>query len=261
MKAIFTLLILVFVTPIAMGDDKPIAKRNLEGVWEGTMQAGAISLRMGVVVSKKDDGYTAIFYSIDQGSPDIPLNSFTLKDDKVEFSLVLAAISYGGKLSTNGDKIEGEFKQGAQKFSLDFTRRDKRTSLLRPQQPKKPYPYLEENVTFPSKAKDVTLAGTLTKPKGEGPFPAVILITGSGPQDRDETLLGHKPFLVLADHFTRQGIAVLRYDDRGVAKSTGKFATATSRDFADDAVGDPRHHLRWKRVPVRGHPVRAGDGA
>src|SRR4029079_17313111 len=96
---------------------------------------------------------------------------------------------------------------------------------------------VEEDVTFDSKAKDVKLAGTFTKPKGDGPFPAVALITGSGPQDRDESLMGHKPFLVIADYLTRKGIAVLRYDDRGIGKSTGKFSGATSKDFADDAAG------------------------
>ena len=92
-------------------------------------------------------------------------------------------------------------------------------------------------MTFGSRAKDVTLAGTYTRPKGDGPFAAVALISGSGPQDRDESLMGHKPFHVLADHLTRAGVAVLRYDDRGIGKSTGKFADATTRDFADDAAG------------------------
>ena len=104
-------------------------------------------------------------------------------------------------------------------------------------EPKKPYPYAEEEVTFPSKAKDVTLAGTITRPNGDGPFPTVIMITGSGPQNRDEELLGHKPFLVIADYLARKGIAVLRHDDRGIGKSTGDFGKATSKDFADDTAG------------------------
>lgn len=114
---------------------------------------------------------------------------------------------------------------------------DPKPAPNRPQLPRKPYPYLEEEVTFPSRAKDTVLAGTLTKPKGDGPFPIAVLITGSGPQDRDESLMGHKPFLVLSDHLTRKGIAVLRYDDRGTAKSTGDFARSTTADFADDAAG------------------------
>jgi fermentation-respiration switch protein FrsA (DUF1100 family) len=106
--------------------------------------------------------------------------------------------------------------------------------LRRPQNPTKPYPYRDEEVAYDNKAQNVTLAATLTIPPGKGPFPAVVLITGSGPQDRDESLLGHKPFLVLSDYLTRHGIAVLRADDRGTGKSTGDFATATTADFATD---------------------------
>ncbi len=109
----------------------------------------------------------------------------------------------------------------------------------RPQNPKRPFPYLEEEVKVVNDTQHVTLAGTLTKPKGPGPFPAVLLITGSGPQDRDETLpLGtapfHKPFLIISDYLTRRGIAVLRLDDRGIAKSTGVFSLATTADFSTD---------------------------
>jgi uncharacterized protein len=108
-------------------------------------------------------------------------------------------------------------------------------TVVRPQEPKPPFPYPAEDVSYPNpKAAGVTLAGTLTLPEGKGPFAAAILISGSGPQNRDENILGHKPFLVLADYLTRQGFAVLRVDDRGVGKSTGAFAEATSRDFASD---------------------------
>ncbi|NJD20351.1 MAG: alpha/beta hydrolase, partial [Gemmatimonadetes bacterium] len=106
----------------------------------------------------------------------------------------------------------------------------------RPQHPKPPFPYRAEEVAIPPGTPGVTLAGPLPLPQGTGPFPAVVLVSGSGPQDRDESLMGHKPFLVLADHLTRKGIAVLRYDDRGVGKSTGSFSTATSEDFAADAL-------------------------
>ena len=107
--------------------------------------------------------------------------------------------------------------------------------VKRPQEPTKPYPYYSEEVTFTNSQANITLAGTLTLPKKEGIFPAVILITGSGPQNRDEEIMGHKPFLVLSDYLTRQGIAVLRYDDRGVAQSKGDFKTGTTVDFATDA--------------------------
>jgi hypothetical protein len=105
----------------------------------------------------------------------------------------------------------------------------------RPQNPVKPYPYREEEVVYENKTADIQLGATLTIPPGNGPFPAVVLITGSGQQDRDESLLGHRPFLVLADYLTRKGIAVLRTDDRGIGKSGGDFAASTSADFATDA--------------------------
>jgi fermentation-respiration switch protein FrsA (DUF1100 family) len=104
----------------------------------------------------------------------------------------------------------------------------------------KPYPYRSEDVAYPGKAAGVTLAATLTVPPGKGPFPAVLLIVGSGPHDRDESLLGHKPFLVLSDYLTRKGIVVLRADKRGVGKSTGDYATATTADFASDAEAGVR---------------------
>ena len=109
-----------------------------------------------------------------------------------------------------------------------------RIGAERPQNPVRPYPYREEEVSYENKVQGDKLAGTLTVPQGKGPFPAVLLITGSGPQDRDESLLGHKPFLVLSDYLTRRGIVVLRADDRGVGKSTGTFATGTTADFATD---------------------------
>jgi uncharacterized protein len=107
--------------------------------------------------------------------------------------------------------------------------------LRRPQTPQKPYPYREEDVTYPNSTAGITLAATLTIPQGKAPFPAVLLIAGSGPHDRDETIFEHRPFLVLADHLTRKGFAVLRADKRGCGKSTGAYVTATTADFAADA--------------------------
>ncbi len=130
--------------------------------------------------------------------------------------------------------------------------------LKRPQNPVKPYPYREEEVSYENKVQNVTLAGTLTIPQGKGPFPVVLLITGSGPQDRDESLLGHKPFLVLSDYLTRHGIAVLRADDRGIGKSTGVFANATTADFATDveagvAFLKTRPEVNPQKIGLVGH--------
>jgi fermentation-respiration switch protein FrsA (DUF1100 family) len=128
----------------------------------------------------------------------------------------------------------------------------------RPQEPKPPYPYDEQEVVYQNKKDDLQLAGTLTLPRSKGPFPAVLLITGSGPQDRNETVFDHKPFLVLADHLTRMGIAALRVDDRGIGKSTGRFSEATSEDFAADALAGveylkTRKEIDPRRIGLIGH--------
>ncbi len=133
----------------------------------------------------------------------------------------------------------------------------------RPQEPKPPFPYIEQEVSYSNpEAQGVVLAGTFTEPNTRGPFPAVLLITGAGPQDRDETIAGHKPFFVLSDYLTRRGIAVLRVDDRGTAKSTGNFEGATTEDFASDAEASvhylmSRDDVDQKHIGLIGH----GEGA
>ena len=129
----------------------------------------------------------------------------------------------------------GTFRQGIMRARISFEPAAGMYTLIRPQEPNPPFPYSEHEVTIERRKADITLAGTLTIPEGKGPFPAVVLVSGSGQQNRDEELLGHKPFLVLADHLARNGIAVLRYDDRGVGGSKGDVAKATTLDFADDA--------------------------
>jgi uncharacterized protein len=221
-----------------LAEDKPTPKKGVEGFWLGTLKIGAIELRLGFEVKKKDDGsLTATMDSIDQGARGVPIESAAFADGTLTLKSPAMKATYTGKLQSDGDEIKGEFEQAGLKLPLDLKRQDKPFEVVRPQTPKKPYPYVEEDVTFESKAKGVKLAGTYTRPKGDGPFPTAILITGSGPQDRDESLLGHKPFLVLADHLTRHDIAVLRYDDRGVGKSTGHFEGSTSKDFAEDTAG------------------------
>jgi pimeloyl-ACP methyl ester carboxylesterase len=130
--------------------------------------------------------------------------------------------------------------------------------ILRPQVPKKPYPYIEEEVAYKNKDAGISLAGTLTLPFGDTLFPTVLLITGSGPQDRNETIYNHRPFLILADYLTRQGIAVLRVDDRGVGESTGDFPRATSEDFASDVLAGieylkARKEINPKQIGLIGH--------
>ena len=218
--------------------------QNIVGDWQGALKVGSAELRLVLHITKGDNGaYKATLDSIDQGANGIPVSSVSLKDSQLDLNVEAVHGTYQGKVNSEGTVITGTWTQ-AQPLPLEFKRSanpiksTKSTAELerrRPQDPVRPFPYREEELTYENKAQSVTLAATLTMPPGKGPFPAVVLITGSGPQDRDEALLGHRPFFVLADYLTRKGIAVLRADDRGVGKSTGIFGKATTADFATDA--------------------------
>ena len=157
------------------------------------------------------------------------------------------------------DSIEGTFKQSGLQLPLILKKTPvELQSATRPQEPKQPYPYVSQDVKFENKAAGVTLAGTLTMPSTGDNFITAILITGSGPQNRDEEIMGHKPFLIIADYLTRRGIAVLRYDDRGVALSTGNISTATTADFAEDvesaiAYLKTRKEINPQKIGLIGH--------
>jgi hypothetical protein len=174
--------------------------------------------------------------SLDQGMKGLPTTSVTRDASSLKIEAKNIGAVFEGKIAADLSSIDGKWSQGGGTMPLVLkpAKDQAELELKRPQNPVKPYPYHDEEVTYDNKAQNVTLAATLTIPQGKGPFPAVVLITGSGPQDRDESLLGHKPFLVLSDYLTRHGIAVLRADDRGTSKSTGDFATATTADFATD---------------------------
>jgi pimeloyl-ACP methyl ester carboxylesterase len=215
----------------------PIPK-ELEGFWEGKLKINAgIELRLVLKVEKgKDSRLKAALASPDQGANNIPISTIELKDETLTFESKVIGARYSGKKTKEGAGFEGQFTQGGLKLPLVLKKTEKLSVAPRPQTPKPPFPYRSEDVTYENKAGGVKLAGTLTLPRGQGPFPAVLLLTGSGPQDRDETILAHKPFLVIADALTRRGIAVLRVDDRGVGGSTGSGANSTTDDFAGDAL-------------------------
>ncbi len=213
-----------------------IPGESLAGHWQGSLRQGPAELRLVLhVQGETEDNYKATVDSLDQGAKGIPVSKVQFADGVVRIELARIQAVYEGKLSDDGSEIDGHWKQGPVDAPIVFRRLAAAPELARPQMPQKPYPYAEREITFAGGAADVTLAGTLTMPDGDGPFPAVVLLSGSGPQDRDEALMGHRPFLVLADHLTRQGIAVLRFDDRGVAKSQGNYREATHEDFAADA--------------------------
>lgn len=232
--------------------------QDITGDWFGLLSIPGTKLHINLHIKKADKGYTATMDSPDQGANGLPVTTITIENNTVNFAIPAGGISYKGTLE--GKSIKGTFTQSGYNIPLDFGRETpKAEAVKRPQEPVKPYPYYEEEVTIKNDKAGLTLAGTLTLPKqGGSNYPAVILITGSGAQNRDEELLDHKPFLVLADYLTRQGIAVLRYDDRGTGKSTGKFANATTQDFATDAEAafkylKTRKEINPKKIGLAGH--------
>ncbi len=216
--------------------------QDITGQWLGVLKVQNTQLRIVFHIEKDGDGYRSTMDSPDQGAKGIPVSATTFVGSKIILAIPAATIEYQGKLEE--DSITGTFRQSGMEFPLNLGRlkAEQGAELIspakasRPQEPEPPYPYLSEDLEFENNEAGISLAGTLTVPKSPGPFPAVVLITGSGPQNRNEELLGHKPFLVLADHLTRNGIAVLRFDDRGIGESGGDFSTATSLDFVTDVA-------------------------
>lgn len=239
---------------------KPATPSDLDGSWLGSLDTGAIKLRIVFKIANTSDGLTAQMQSPDQSPAWMTATSVTRKDAALTINLKSLGIVYEGKLGADLASMDGTFTQMGNSLALNLKRiKDQaELELRRPQNPVKPYPYGEEEVTYGSKAGGNTLAATLTIPQGKGPFPAVLLIVGSGPHDRDESLLGHKPFLVLADYLTRKGIVVLRADKRGIGKSTGDYAKATTADFATDAEAGvaylkTRKEVDAHRIGLIGH--------
>ncbi len=229
------LVFLIIHLPVSAQDTSP--SDTMTGDWLGVLEVPGGSMRLLITVERTEEGFTGVLESLDEApGQKIPLDTVSI-GETFEFTLSAAAISYAGGWNEDRAAYVGTFTQvGA--MPLEFSRPDTEdvAAHRRPQEPQAPFDYLVEEVRFTnSKAPDVTLAGTLTLPHGEGPFPAAILVSGSGPQDRDQNVFTHRTFAVLADHLTRQGIAVLRYDDRGFEESTGDFGAATSADFATDA--------------------------
>jgi hypothetical protein len=215
-------------------EDRDIA---VEGKWLGTLQVPGAKLRIAVVVSREQDGtYSATMKSIDQGSGQMPMSEVVYERQRLIVKAADLGVEIEGTVDIEDSTFDAEFRQRPGKFPIVFKRVDELPRIDRPQEPKQPYPYHVEEVTYENNMASITLAGTLTYPESGGPFPAVILLTGSGPQNRDQEILGHKPFLVLSDYLTRQGIAVLRADDRSVGGSGGDFHSSTTADFAEDAL-------------------------
>jgi dienelactone hydrolase len=227
------LLTTLLLTTLLSGQN--ISKNILPGSWLGKLSVQGIELRLvyNFKLNEKDS-LIATLDSPDQGAKNIPLGSVIMEDKKLTIKAPVLSGEYNGTI-TSDTTIEGVWTQRGVNYTVNLKKLKIPFSVNRPQEPKPPYPYTSEEVTFPNDKFNIKLAGTLTMPGGPGPFKAVIMITGSGAQNRNEELMGHKPFLVIADYFSRHGIAVLRYDDRGVGGSQGKYSEATSADLATDA--------------------------
>ena len=255
MKLMLTAFLLI-ASAVAVAAQVPTP--HVEGNWLATLEVSGLKLRLVLRVEKSASGYAAKFDSPDQGATDLPIDSIALDGKKLSFSAAKFGISYEGTLSETGDEISGTFKQGAGSTPMIFKRVAEVAKLNRPQDPKKPYPYDEQEVSYRNEKDNVKIAGTLTLPRGGGPYPAVLLITGSGSQDRNETIAGHHPFLVLADHLTRNGIAVLRLDDRGMGGTDLGSLSVTSENFAEDVLAGvnflkQRKEIDPKMIGLIGH--------
>ncbi len=242
------------------GSTEYIFQDTITGSWLGELEIpNTAKLRMGITISKTIDGsYKAVLNIIDQATGNIPCDEVIHKNDSVIIRINGLGIEVAGIIDTEQNKIMSEFRQRGGIFPILFNRVDKLPVLSRPQEPTGPLPYTEENVVYENKKAGIKLAGTLTFPKSRNKIPAVILVTGSGQQDRNEEFGKHKPFWIIADYLTRNGIAVLRVDDRGIGGSTGIFSQSTTGDFAEDVLAGitflkSRKEIDPKKIGIIGH--------
>jgi len=240
---------------------KPAQPSDIDGDWLGTLDSGMGKLRLVLHITNTDQGLTATMDSVDQGATGLPVTTITRTESSLKLQLKTIGGAYDGTISKDLSALDGTWSQAGKSFPLAF-KRVKNASELgprpRPQNPVKPYPYREEEVSYRNPAANIQLAGTITIPSRPGRFPAVLLMQGSGPHDRDETIFGHKPFLVLADYLTRKGIVVLRSDKRGVGKSGGDYSKAVIQDFAADAAAgvaylETRPEVDPREIGLIGH--------
>ncbi len=212
---------------------------GLDGTWKATINRNGVDLRIILHINTTENGTSATLDALDSMDMNVPVSDLTKDGDSIGYKIEAIDGVFAGTLTDPGTITGLWTVPNKDDITITLVRSaetDAPAVLNRPQVPTEPFGYIVEEVTYENaQAEGVTLAGTLTLPEGDGPFPAAILISGSGAQDRDESVFGHQPFLVLADHLTKQGIAVLRYDDRGFAESTGDYYSASSADFATDA--------------------------
>jgi hypothetical protein len=235
------------------------SQSDFKGKWLGELSIQGMKLRIVFNISEDSNNkLKATLDSPDQSAFDISVSEVSSEGNKINLSIKIIGGSFEGTLNENSELV-GEFKQAGMTFPMTLKKTEGEVKeKAKHQEPKKPYPYNEEEVTFQNLEAGVTLAGTFTYPKEGNKFPTIVLVSGSGQQDRNESLLGHKPFLVLSDYLTKLGCAVLRYDDRGFGKSTGDFLTSTTIDNMKDALAAVtylklRKEIDVEKIGIMGH--------
>ncbi|MBC7543849.1 MAG: alpha/beta hydrolase [Candidatus Sericytochromatia bacterium] len=235
------------------------ARPPVAGDWQGELNAGGRVLRVVLHVIQNDDGtWRGTIDSPDQAAIGIRLDRLTVSPDSLGFAHDGSDMAFSGRFNETGQDIVGAFKQAGTSFPLTLKKTAKAVIVRKPQEPQPPFPYVSQDITYTNPKAGIVLAGTLTTPSAGGPFPALILINGSGSQDRDCNLFGHKPFLLMADSLTRRGFAVLRVDDRGIGGSGGDAGTVTTPDSATDVAAglaylQSRPDIDRARIGLVGH--------
>lgn len=251
MKNLFFIIILLSISSHA---------QDITGKWFGTLNVQGQSLTIVFKIEQIETQLISTMDSPGQGGFDIPTTSTIYADDVLTILASAMKMKYEAQLSEDGQFLEGTFIQGSMALPLKMSREKvEKEKIMRPQDPKE-FPYERKDVRFYNAGDDLYLTGTLTYPTNKEFDKVVILISGSGPQNRDEEIaaFNHRPFLVLSDYFTRNRIAVLRYDDRGVSESGGKFIGSTSEDFAQDVEAaihfiKSSNELQDKQLGLVGH--------
>ncbi len=248
MKNIFYFLLLFSITASA--------QQSFTGTWKGKI--AAFNLTIVFNIEEKEGKLLATAESPDQGMKAIPCDQVVVNGSMISISISTVGANFNGTLSEDQKSITGKFNQGGGSFDLVLGKGEIPAAKPKPQTPQPPFIYHSEDVEYDNDDKTVHLAGTLTYPKSGGKFPVAILISGSGQQDRDETIMGHKPFAVIADRLTKLGFAVLRVDDRGTGKSTGEVSKASSADFSKDVNTSieylkSRKEIDPKKIGLIGH--------
>ena len=249
------IILLCFINPANIFSQD---NEKLTGNWSGKLDLPGTKLEIIFKISTDENGTLSTKMDVPmQGAKGLPVSETILVEDSLKLTVAMIMGKFSGRIISD-TIIEGNWKQSGATFPLTLKKTKIVTEIKRPQTPKEPFPYLSVEVEYINPRSGLKLAGTLTLPKDASNCPAAILISGSGAQDRDETIFEHKPFWVIADYLTRNGIAVLRVDDRGVGGSEGNIRQATSEDFAGDVIAGVeflkhRQEIDAKKIGLIGH--------